>query len=97
MLKVKLTYIVELDPQQFRVIMAALRGELKQEWREEALQLQDELFRVRNEQVQNQLGNIAKLIPGDLGQPLGMATNSGGLFFPDLSSGTIQSGNLKNG
>lgn len=65
MLKVKVTYQVELTPHQFRLISAALRGELKEEWKDDALELQEDLFTERNKQVQNQLGNIARLSEGD--------------------------------
>jgi hypothetical protein len=48
MLSVKVTYVLELTPQEFRLISAALREELKPEWKAEATELQDRLFHQRN-------------------------------------------------
>lgn len=61
MLHVKITYTLELTPQEFRLVSAGLRGTLKPEWMEQAKELQNKLFEARNTQVQNLLGNIEKL------------------------------------
>lgn len=57
----KVTYILELSPQEFRLISAALQCKLKEEWKAEAAELQNRLFQERNKVVKTQLGNIAKM------------------------------------
>lgn len=60
MLSIKMSYMIEVNPQEFRLISAALQGKLKEEWKQDALNLQDRLFQARNREVQNKLSNIAK-------------------------------------
>jgi hypothetical protein len=61
MLSIKMSYLIEVTPQEFRLISVALQGKLKEEWKAEALELQDRLWTARNREVQNKLGNISKL------------------------------------
>jgi len=60
MLSVSIKYNLSLTQQEFRLVSAALRGTLKEEWKAEAEELQDRLFQERNKQVKAMLGNIAK-------------------------------------
>jgi hypothetical protein len=64
-LKVNLTYTLEVTPEEFRVIQAALtaagRDEaLQDEFRPMALELQNRFFMERNKQVTKRLEDINK-------------------------------------
>jgi hypothetical protein len=63
MLSVSIKYNLSLTPQEFRLVSAALRGTLKEEWKEEAEELQNRLFQERNKQVKSMLENIDKNSP----------------------------------
>ena len=58
MLSVKVSYVLELSPQEYRIISAALRGTLKPEWQGEAAALQERLFQERNRELRTKLANF---------------------------------------
>ena len=58
--KVELRYSVELSPQEFRVIAAALRGNLKDDEWKEALALQKRMLLERHKAAEQLLGETQK-------------------------------------
>ena len=61
MLNQKMTFILEITPEEFRLISNALQNKLRTEQlQQDALDLQTRLFKARNAAVKSQLDNIAK-------------------------------------
>ena len=50
-LNIALNYTLVLSAQEYRVVCAALKGTLKPEWEDEAIELQDRLFKERRQYV----------------------------------------------